>query len=138
MTFSFPTLNHEVKLKNKTIEEIINLRIKKMSMINKLTQKIYKQLNTDDYEVLKENTIELKHSADDFQMLFPNESQGGKAKNLIWEEKKLFDKYNEDFLYDINSMLASIDNKDSTNLKKNFNNMASNCSSCHKKFKKKK
>ena len=138
MTFSFPTLSHEIKLKDITTEEIINTRKKKMSIINKLTQKIYKQLNTDDYEVLKENTIELKHSADDFQMLFPKESQGGKAKKLIWEDKKLFDKYNEDFLYDINFMLVSINEKDSINLKQNFNNMASNCSSCHKKFKKKK
>lgn len=130
--------SHEVILEDKTTEEIIDARMKKMSNINTLSQKLYKLLNLDNYEILKENTLKLKHAAVDFQILFPENSQGGKAKNLIWEDRKLFKRYNDDFLYDINSMLNNINEKNIKALKQSFNNMASNCGSCHKKFKNKK
>ena len=130
--------SHEISLEDKEVEEIINIRMKKMSNINILSQKIYKELNSENFESLKENTLELKHSADDFQMLFPPNSQGKNAKNLIWDDKILFNEYNKNFLFDIDSMLISIDDKNIKDLKENFNNMASNCSACHKKFKNKK
>ena len=96
--------SHEITLEDKTLEEIVNSRMKQMSNINKLSQKIYKQINSDDYLILNENILKLKHSATKFQMLFPPESQGGNAKNLMWEEMTLFNEYNEKFLYDINSI----------------------------------
>ena len=130
--------SHEIELDNKTKEEIIDIRMKQMGNINILSQKIYKQLNSDNYDILKDNTLKLKHAAIHFQTLFPLNSQGGKAKKIIWEDKKLFNKYNDDFLYDINFMLVNIEGKNIESLKKSFNNMASNCSSCHKKFKNKK
>ena len=130
--------SHEISLEDKDIEKIINERMKHMSNINKLSQKIYKQINSDDYEILHENIINLKHSASKFQMLFPPGSQGGNAKNLIWEDTILFEELNKKFLYDIDSMLISLEDKDNTSLKENFENMTSNCGSCHKKFKNKK
>ena len=129
--------SHEVNLKNYVTEEIINTRMKEMSSINNLSQKIYKQLNLADFTLLKNNTIKLKHSAIDFKKLFPINSKGGKAKNLIWEDRILFNEYNDNFLNDINFMLIDIENKDIVSLKKNFNDMSTNCSSCHKKFKNK-
>ena len=138
LIMAFSLSSHEIKLENKTTEEIINSRMKKMNIINKLSQKIYKQLNSEDFILLNENTLELKHAAIHFKKLFPINSEGGKAKNLIWGNKLLFDEYNNNFLNDINLMLAHIKKKNLINLKKSFNNMASNCSSCHKKFKNKK
>lgn len=138
ISFSTPTLSHEIVLEDKTAEEIVNTRMKKMSVINKLSQKIYKQLNVESFDLLKDNTLQLKHAAIEFATLFPDNSEGGNAKEIIWQDKELFKEYNNNFLDDINSMLINIDNKDLSNLKISFNNMASNCGSCHKKFKKKK
>ena len=43
--------SHEISLEDKDIEKIINERMKHMSNINKLSQKIYKQINSDNYEI---------------------------------------------------------------------------------------
>ena len=137
--------SHEVTLENKTNEYLINTRMKNMSTINKLVQKIYKKFssadfdfnNTLEYDYLKESALNIKHAAIDFKELFPPNSQGGKANNLIWEDKILFEEFNDNFLIDINLMIDSIDNKNIELLKKNFNNMSKNCGSCHKKFKNK-
>ena len=129
---------HEIKLEGKSIEEIISERMKTMSMINNLSQKIYKQLNKKDFNILKDNSTKLKHTASEFKKLFPVNSEGGKAKKLVWVNKKLFNEYNDNFIKDINSMIIDIDANDIVSLKKNFNSMAANCSSCHKKFKNKK
>ena len=129
--------SHEIDLENKTIEEIVNNRMKKMSIINNLSQKIYKGLKSEDFESLEENSINLKHAAMDFKKSFPADSKGGNAKELIWVNKILFDEYNDKFLNDINSMLVHIENQDIDLLKQSFNKMSSNCSSCHKKFKNK-
>ena len=134
---TFSVLSNEMESKNKTTKEIIDTRMKKMTIINSLSQKIYKNLASTDFGTLKEYTIQLKDSAIDFKKLFPINSKGGKAKNLIWENKMMFDEYNDNFLADINLMLINIDKKDSKFIKKSFNNMSSNCSSCHKKFKNK-
>ena len=130
--------SHEIKLENKVAEDLINNRMKIMNNINKLSQNIYKQLNLKDFDLLNENTLKLKHAATDFNKLFPINSRGGKAKDLIWENRILFDEYNDNFLNDINLMLINIKEKKITLLKKSFNKMAANCSSCHKKFKNKK
>jgi cytochrome c556 len=129
---------YEVKSENGSTDEVINARMKIMSNINNLSQKIYKQLASEDFESLEETTLELKHLAMDFTGLFPLNSKGGNAKILIWENMELFEEYNNNFLDDINLMLSNINKKNITLLKKSFNNMASNCGSCHKKFKNKK
>tara|TARA_B110000116_G_C16727884_1_gene532292 strand:- start:614 stop:805 length:192 start_codon:yes stop_codon:yes gene_type:complete len=60
---------------------------------------------------------------------------GGKAKEAIWEDKKLFKKYIKEFLKDINTMIENIENQNLFLLNNNFNKMTSNCDTCHKKFK---
>ena len=134
----FHALGHIVELADKSAEEIINDRKKIMSTINKLSQKIYKELNLSDFDFLKKKTLELKHSASDFKNYFPKNSKGGKAKKKIWDNKTLFDKYNNKFISDINLMLIGINENNIISLKESFNNMSSNCGTCHKKFKNKK
>jgi len=134
----FHALGHIVELVDKSAEEIINERKKIMSTINKLSQKIYKKLNSSDLVFFKKKTLELKHSASEFKNYFPKNSKGGKAKNEIWENKILFEEYNNNFISDINLMLIGIDENNIKSLKESFNNMSSNCGTCHKKFKNKK
>ena len=134
---TFSAKSSELKIENQIAEEIINIRMKKMSIINNLSQKIYKQLNSVNFINLRENTLILKKTAIDFNKLFPINSKGGNAKNLVWDNKILFDEYHNNFLNDINAMLININEKNIKSLKKSFNNMSSNCSSCHKKFKNK-
>ena len=134
MTFSVS--GHEIKLEDKTAEEIINARMKQMNIINKLTTNIYKKLNPDNFKMLKEETIKLKHAASEFKELFPINSKSENTKELIWEDKELFEVYNNNFIEDINFMLISIDQNNFTSLKKSFDDMAAQCGICHKKFKK--
>ena len=124
-------------LLDQTTIEIINERMKKMSIINKLSQQIYKQLNLEDFKKIKDNTIELKNTAIDFRQLFPENSNGGKAKELIWEDKVLFEEYIDNFINDIDLMINNINEKNTKQLLESFKIMTSNCSSCHKKFKNK-
>ena len=48
---------------------------------------------------------------------------------------KTFNIYNDNFIASIESIALSIENEDSVSLMENFNIMASNCGTCHKKFK---
>ena len=138
LIITFSVTSHEIQLDDKNAEEIINTRMKKMSMINKLSQVIYKQLNSEDLVALKENTLKLKHAASEFKELFPINTKSENAKKLIWGNKKLFNQYNDNFMKDIELMIQYIDAKNIESLKESFNQMAANCSSCHKKFKNKK
>ena len=128
---------NELELADKTNEEIIDDRMKTMSIVNKLAQKIYRQLSTEDFESIKKDTLELKKSAVKFKHFFPVNSNGGKAKDLIWENKVLFDEYNDKFINDINNMIINIDDENIDDLNTSFHNMTSNCGTCHKKFKNK-
>ena len=76
----------------------------------------------------------LLHAAEEFKMLFPDGSQGGKASSLIWEDRETFDLFNDNFIESIENISISIENEDSVSLMENFNIMASNCGTCHKKF----
>ena len=61
-------------------------------------------------------------------------TQGGKASDLIWEDRETFNLYNDNFIKSIQDIAISIENEDSVSLMENFNIMASNCGTCHKKF----
>ena len=76
----------------------------------------------------------LLHAAKEFKELFPEGSQGGKASSLIWEDRETFNIYNDNFIKSIEDIAISIENEDSVSLMENFNIMASNCGTCHKKF----
>ena len=60
--------------------------------------------------------------------------QGGKAADLIWTDRETFNLYNDNFIQDIENIMQSIEEKDSVSLSDNFNKMAANCGTCHKKF----
>ena len=135
--FNFTVFSHEINIEDKKIEEIIKLRMKNMSVINALSKKIYKDLNSGDFMILKNNTSELKDNIYEFKQLFPKGSIGGKAKELIWEDKKLFNEYIEAFLRDTDLMIQDIEDQNLISLKNNFNLMTSNCGTCHRKFKSK-
>ena len=80
LIISLDAASNTLELKDKSAEEIINTRMKIMSSINQISQKIYKQLNKSDFSILEINTLELKDSAIKFKQLFPDNSMGGKAK----------------------------------------------------------
>ena len=87
----FHALGHIVELTDKSAEEIINDRKKIMSTINKLSQKIYKELNSSNFDFFKKKTLKLKHSVSEFKNYFPKNSKECKSKewdlgqkNIIW------------------------------------------------------
>ena len=130
----FFAISHEVNMEDKSVEKIVKKRMGKMSKINAYSSKMYPQTMTGEFDEIKLVNEELLHSVKDFKELFPEGSQGGKASDLIWEDRETFDLYNDNFIKSIEDIAISIENEDSVSLMENFNIMASNCGTCHKKF----
>ena len=130
----FFAISHEVNIKDKNVEEIVKQRMGNMSKIKAYSSKMYPLTMTGEFDEIKLLNEELLHAAKDFKELFPEGSQGGKASNLIWEDRKTFDLYNDNFIKSIEDIELSIVNQDSVSLMENFNIMTSNCGTCHKKF----
>ena len=130
----FFAISHEVNIEDKNVEEIVKKRMGNMSKIKAYSSKMYPLTMTGEFDEIKLVNEELLHAAKDFKELFPEGSQGGKASDLIWEDRETFDFYNDNFIKSIEDILISIENEDSISLMKNFNIMASNCGTCHKKF----
>ena len=105
-----------------------------MSKIKAYSSKMHQLTMTGEFEVIKKFNNEILHAAKEFKLLFPEGSQGGKAATLIWEDREAFDLFNDNFIKSIESIGESINNEDSVSLMENFNIMASNCGTCHKKF----
>ena len=131
----FIATSHEVDIEDKNIEEIVKSRMSIMSEIKALSTKIYPLTMSGEFDEIKELNNRLFHIAKEFKQLFPEGSQGGKASSLIWEDRDTFDLYNDNFIKSIENIVISISNEDSISLMENFNIMASNCGTCHKKFK---
>ena len=132
-----PTIvfSHKLSLEDKSVEEIVNKRMGNMSKIKAYSTKMYPLTMAGEFDEIKKVNDELLHAASEFKDLFPEGSQGGKASNLIWEDRVTFDLYNDNFIKSIEDIAISIENEDSVSLMENFNIMASNCGTCHKKFK---
>ena len=130
----FLALSHEINIEDKTVEEIVKQRMGNMSKIKAYSSKMYPLTMTGEFDEIKLVNEELLHAAKDFKELFPEGSQGGKASDLIWEDRETFDLYNDNFIKSIEDIALSIENEDSVSLMENFNVMASNCGTCHKKF----
>ena len=130
----FFAISHEVNIKDKNVEEIVKQRMGNMSKIKAYSSKMYPLTMTGEFDEIKLVNEELLHAAKDFKELFPEASQGGKASDLIWEDRETFDLYNDNFIKSIEDIAISIENEDSVSLMENFNIMASNCGTCHKKF----
>ena len=131
-----PTIvfSHKVSLEDKSVEEIVNKRMGNMSKIKAYSTKMYPLTMSGEFDEIKKVNDELLHAASEFKDLFPESSQGGKASALIWEDRETFDLYNDNFIKSIEDIAISIENEDSVSLMENFNIMASNCGTCHKKF----
>tara|TARA_B110000196_G_C20520550_1_gene375361 strand:+ start:147 stop:470 length:324 start_codon:yes stop_codon:yes gene_type:complete len=106
-----------------------------MSKIKALSTKMYPLVFSGEFDAIKEMNDELLHASQEFKLLFPEGSEGGKASELIWTNRELFNEYINNFILDISSIAESISNEDSVSLNDNFNKMTSNCGTCHKKFK---
>ena len=130
----FFAISHEINIVDKTVEEIVKQRMGNMSKIKAYSSKMYPLTMTGEFDEIKLVNEELLHAAKDFKELFPEGSQGGKASDLIWEDRETFDLYNDNFIKSIEDIALSIENEDSVSLMENFNVMASNCGTCHKKF----
>ena len=130
----FFAISHEINIEDKTVEEIVKQRMGNMSKIKAYSSKMYPLTMTGEFDEIKLVNEELLHAAKDFKELFPEGSQGGKASDLIWEDRETFDLYNDNFIKSIEDIALSIENEDSVSLMENFNVMASNCGTCHKKF----
>ena len=130
----FFAISHEVNIQDKNVEEIVKQRMGNMSKIKAYSSKMYPLTMTGEFDEIKLVNEELLHAAKDFKELFPEGSQGGKASDLIWEDRETFNLYNDNFIKSIENIAISIENEDSVSLMENFNIMASNCGTCHKKF----
>ena len=130
----FLAISHEINIEDKAVEEIVKQRMGNMSKIKAYSSKMYPLTMTGEFDEIKLVNEELLHAAKDFKELFPEGSQGGKASDLIWEDRETFDLYNDNFIKSIEDIALSIENEDSVSLMENFNVMASNCGTCHKKF----
>ena len=106
-----------------------------MSKIKAYSTKMYPLIMSGEFDEIKEINDMLLNAAKEFKELFPKGSQGSKASGLIWDDKETFNLYNDNFVESIESIAINIENEDSVSLMKNFNIMASNCGTCHKKFK---
>ena len=130
----FFAISHEINIEDKTVEKIVKQRMGNMSKIKAYSSKMYPLTMTGEFDEIKLVNEELLHAAKDFKELFPDGSQGGKASELIWEDGETFDLFNDNFIKSIEDIGLSIENQDSVSLMENFNIMASNCGTCHKKF----
>ena len=130
----FFAISHEVNIEDKNVEEIVKKRMGNMSKIKAYSSKMYPLTMTGEFDEIKLVNEELLHAAKDFKELFPEGSQVGKASDLIWDDRDTFNLYNDNFIKSIEDILISIENEDSVSLMENFNIMASNCGTCHKKF----
>ena len=131
---SFFAHAHEINMEDKNVEEIVKKRMSNMSKIKAYSSKMYPLTMTGEFEEIKDLNHEMLHAAKEFKLLFPEGSQGGKALTLIWEDRETFDLFNDNFIKSIEDVGESINNEDSVSLVENFNIMASNCGTCHKKF----
>ena len=131
----FLAFAHEVKIEDKNVEEIVKQRMSNMSKIKAYSTKMYPLTMSGEFEEIKKVNDELLHITREFKLLFPDGSQGGKASSLIWEDRKTFNLYVDNFINSIENISASIENEDSVSLMKDFTTMTGNCGTCHKKFK---
>ena len=132
--FSFFAHAHEINIEDKNVEQIVKKRMSNMSKIKAHSTKMHPLTMTGEFEEIKNLNDEMLHAAKEFKLLFPEGSQGGKASTLIWEDRETFDLFIDNFIKAIEDVGESIDNEDSVSLMENFKIMASNCGTCHKKF----
>jgi len=68
--------SHEVKIENKSIEEIVKHRMSKMNKIKAYSTKMYPLTMSVEFDEINEVNKELLHALKEFKILFPESSQG--------------------------------------------------------------
>ena len=125
---------HKVELEDKSIEEIVNKRMALMMEIKSTSTKMYRIIQSDDYETILELNTTLLNAASEFKNYYPEGSQHKSASDEIWNDRETFNKFNDKFVNDIEMISLSIELEDNEMLNDTFKEMAANCGSCHKKF----
>ena len=125
---------HKVTLENKSLEEIVNKRMALMMEIKSTSTKMYRILQTNDYETIQELNTTLLNAASEFKNYYPEGSQHKSASDEIWNDRETFNNFNDKFVNDIEMISLSIELEDNEMLNDAFKEMAANCGSCHKKF----
>ena len=126
---------HKVTLEDKSIEEIVNARMALMQKVKSTSSQISKLLNSNDYDSILQLNETLLNTASNFKDLFPDGSKHKGASDEIWNDRETFNKFNDKFINDIEMISLSVELEDDEMLNSSFKEMASNCGSCHKKFK---
>ena len=127
-------LAHKVTLEDKSIEKIVNERMAIMQKIKSTSSKLYRFINSDQYEEMLELNETLLHSASEFKDFYPENSQAEGASDNIWSDRETFNEYNQNFVDDIEMISLSIELEDKEMISDAIKAMAANCSTCHKKF----
>ena len=125
---------HKVTLEDKSLEEIVNKRMALMMEIKSTSTKMYRILQSNDYEAMLELNSTLLDAASEFKNYYPEGSQHKSASDEIWNDRETFNNFNDKFVNDIEMISLSIELEDNEMLNNAFNEMAANCGSCHKKF----
>ena len=127
-------LAHKVTLEDKSLEKIVNERMAIMQKIKSTSSKLYRLINSDQYEEMLELNATLLHSASEFKDFYPENSQAEGASDNIWSDRETFNEYNQNFVDDIEMISLSIELEDKEMISDSIKAMAANCSTCHKKF----
>ena len=125
---------HKVTLEDKSLEEIVNKRMALMMEIKSTSTKMYRILQSNDYEAMLELNSTLLNVASEFKNYYPEGSQHKSASDEIWNDRETFNNFNDKFVNDIEMISLSIELEDNEMLNDTFKEMAANCGSCHKKF----
>ena len=125
---------HKVTLENISLEEIVNKRMALMMEIKSTSTKMYRILQTNDYETIQELNTTLLNAASEFKNYYPEGSQHKSASDEIWNDRETFNNFNDKFVNDIEMISLSIELEDNEMLNDAFKEMAANCGTCHKKF----
>ena len=127
-------LAHKVTLEDKSLKKIFNERMAIMQKIKSTSSKLYRLINSDQYEEMLELNETLLHSASEFKDFYPENSQAEGASDNIWSDRETFNEYNQNFVDDIEMISLSIELEDKEMISDAIKAMAANCSTCHKKF----
>ena len=127
-------LAHKVNLEDKSLEKVANERMAIMQKIKSTSSKLYRLINSDQYEEMLELNETLLHSASEFKDFYPENSQAEGASDNIWSDRETFNEYNQNFVDDIEMISLSIELEDKEMISDAIKVMAANCSTCHKKF----
>ena len=125
---------HKVTLEDKSLEEIVNKRMALMMEIKSTSTKMYRIIQSNDYEAMLELNSTLLNAASEFKNYYPEGSQHKSASDEIWNDRETFNNFNDKFVNDIEMISLSIELEDNEMLNDAFKEMAANCGSCHKKF----